>query len=196
MIIHTEQAKPRTDEAILAAALELFSQRGFHGTAVPAIARRAGIAAGTIYRHFASKEELVNVLYRRCKVALMTTLFEGFDLSAPPGDQFRSLWFRIAEFAREHPMAFEFLEHHHHQAYLDEESMALERASLVPFLERIQDDEVRAALEPLPAEALMAFVWGSFSALFKAHRLGHLELRDELVAKAQKCCWDAIRRID
>ena len=43
-------------EAVLGAALELFVERGFHGTTVPEIAERAGVGAGTIYRHFASKE--------------------------------------------------------------------------------------------------------------------------------------------
>ena len=50
-------------EAILDAALALFVERGYHGTAVPAIAERAGVAAGTIYHHFESKEQLVNAVF-------------------------------------------------------------------------------------------------------------------------------------
>ena len=57
-------------EAILAAATELFVERGFHGTTVPEIAERAGVGAGTIYRHFASKEAVVNELFRLHKQAL------------------------------------------------------------------------------------------------------------------------------
>jgi AcrR family transcriptional regulator len=48
-------AAPHVDdkrEAILGAALELFAERGFHGTAVPQIADKAGVGAGTIYRYF------------------------------------------------------------------------------------------------------------------------------------------------
>ena len=51
-------------EAIMTAALELFVERGFFGTAVPEIADRAGVGAGTIYRYFESKEALVNEIYR------------------------------------------------------------------------------------------------------------------------------------
>src|SRR5438067_8425981 len=39
-------------EAIMSAALELFVERGFYGTAVPEIAERAEVGAGTIYRYF------------------------------------------------------------------------------------------------------------------------------------------------
>ncbi|MGN6106845.1 MAG: helix-turn-helix domain-containing protein, partial [Kofleriaceae bacterium] len=52
-------------EAIIAAALELFVERGFFGTAVPEIAERAGVGAGTIYRYFESNEALVNAIYRQ-----------------------------------------------------------------------------------------------------------------------------------
>ena len=51
-------------QAILDSALSLFADQGFHGTSVPQIAQKAGVAAGTIYRYFDGKEAMVNVLYR------------------------------------------------------------------------------------------------------------------------------------
>jgi len=45
-------------------ALELFTTRGYHDTTTAQIAKKAGVAEGTIYRHFASKQQLVNELYR------------------------------------------------------------------------------------------------------------------------------------
>lgn len=53
-----------TRQRLLRAALDLFTSRGYHASTTPEIARRAGVAEGTIYRHFASKEELLNELYR------------------------------------------------------------------------------------------------------------------------------------
>lgn len=47
-----------TREKIVAQARTLFAEKGFDGATTAAIARRAGIAEGTIYRHFGSKEEL------------------------------------------------------------------------------------------------------------------------------------------
>jgi AcrR family transcriptional regulator len=43
---------------ILEGAGRAFAASGFHGTAMPAIAREAGISVGLIYRYFPSKEEL------------------------------------------------------------------------------------------------------------------------------------------
>jgi len=51
-------------EAILAAALDEFSASGFAATRLDDVARRAGVAKGTIYLHFADKETLFQELIR------------------------------------------------------------------------------------------------------------------------------------
>ena len=51
--------KAASKEAILEAALEVFRERGYEGTTIPAIADRAGIAQGTLYNYFPSKEKLL-----------------------------------------------------------------------------------------------------------------------------------------
>src|SRR6266853_1178655 len=53
-----------TRQRLVRAALELFTTRGYHDTTTPLLAKKAGIAEGTIYRHFDSKEHLLNELYR------------------------------------------------------------------------------------------------------------------------------------
>ena len=51
-------------DAILTAALKEFSERGFAATRLDDVARRAGVAKGTIYLHFADKETLFQELIR------------------------------------------------------------------------------------------------------------------------------------
>jgi AcrR family transcriptional regulator len=53
-----------TRERLLAAAQELMEQGRYGAASVVAIAERAGVAAGTLYRHFASKEELFVEVFR------------------------------------------------------------------------------------------------------------------------------------
>jgi AcrR family transcriptional regulator len=161
---------------------------------MPALAERAQIGAGTPYRHFRSKEELVNAVYRRCKEALTATLLEDFPFDAAPREQFRVFWWRLAGFFRAHPRVFEFLELHHHQPYLDAESLALEARSLAPVLAFFESGRRTRATRAMPAEALTAIVWGMFSALMKAERLGQLQLTHDLLAHAEACAWSAVRR--
>lgn len=49
-----------TRSRLIRAALELFTEQGFRATTTPELARRAGVAEATIYRHFSGKEALLN----------------------------------------------------------------------------------------------------------------------------------------
>jgi AcrR family transcriptional regulator len=53
-----------TRERLLAAARHVVEEGGYGAASVVAIAERAGVASGTLYRHFASKEELFVELFR------------------------------------------------------------------------------------------------------------------------------------
>ena len=107
-------------DAIMQAALELFVERGFYGVAVPEIADRAQVGAGTIYRHFESKEALVNALYRQEKQRFAQTVITSFPAIDRARELFRTLWTRMATFATTNQSSFVFLELHHHAPYLDE----------------------------------------------------------------------------
>ena len=50
--------------ALVAAAADLLADRGYAACSVAAVAQRAGIAAGTVYKHFDSKAELVAEVFR------------------------------------------------------------------------------------------------------------------------------------
>ncbi len=53
-----------TRQRLQRAALELFASAGYRGATTPALARGAGVAEGTIYRHFTGKQHLYNVVYQ------------------------------------------------------------------------------------------------------------------------------------
>jgi AcrR family transcriptional regulator len=61
-------------DAILAAALEEFSARGFEATRLDDVAARAGIAKGTIYLYFRDKETLFQELIRAMLTPLVGTI--------------------------------------------------------------------------------------------------------------------------
>src|SRR5450830_421209 len=61
-------------DAILAAALEEFSARGFEATRLDDVAKRAGVAKGTIYLHFRDKESLFQELIRAMLTPLVGTI--------------------------------------------------------------------------------------------------------------------------
>ncbi|MDO8535241.1 MAG: TetR/AcrR family transcriptional regulator, partial [Xanthobacteraceae bacterium] len=84
-------------EAILAAALDEFSARGFAATRLDDVARRAGVAKGTIYLHFRDKETLFQELIRSVLSPLVGTLETTFRAELPTravADQIVDLFIR------------------------------------------------------------------------------------------------------
>ncbi|HXM38403.1 MAG TPA: TetR/AcrR family transcriptional regulator [Gemmatimonadales bacterium] len=74
----TKPAKPRwrrrknaRPEEIIAAALEVFADRGFAATKLEDVARRAGVTKGTIYLYFENKEALFKAIVRETIVPVI-----------------------------------------------------------------------------------------------------------------------------
>lgn len=67
------------EQAILAAAMKVFSQCGYSGASVDAVAAEAGITKPTLYQYFDSKEQLFTAMMRQKR----DDLLQPFDVTAP-----------------------------------------------------------------------------------------------------------------
>ncbi len=84
-------------EAILSAALDEFSARGFEATRLDDVAKRAGIAKGTIYLYFRDKETLFQELVRAMLAPLIAGLQAIGEVDVPAavlGERFIDLFVR------------------------------------------------------------------------------------------------------
>ena len=176
----------------MAAALRCFVERGFHGTAMPKIAKEAGVAAGTIYHYFDSKDELVNALFRHWKTTVAQRVFTTFPADAGAREQFRAMWHEMIDFAREEPDAFAFIELHNHASYLDAESKAVDQQLKAFAGGVIELAQINGLLKPLDPTLLMELVFGSFVGMMRAHWEGRIELTDAVIAAAEQACWDTV----
>jgi TetR/AcrR family fatty acid metabolism transcriptional regulator len=73
---------PKRD-AILRAAIDVFAERGFFNSQVADIARSAGVAAGTVYLYFRSKDDLLVSIFER---TMKEALAEGRSVAAATPD--------------------------------------------------------------------------------------------------------------
>lgn len=180
---------PAKQEAILQAALRLFAERGYHGTAMPELASLAGVGTGTVYRYFDSKEVLVNAVFQRSKCLLRDQLLQDLDLQLPPRQLFHALWQSLTGFARHFPYEFRFLELQDHVPYLDVTSRNVELEVLAPIWAYCVNARRHGLTRDMPVEALMAMIWGAFVGLIKAEYTGHIRLDDSILDAAEQACW-------
>ena len=76
---------------ILAAATELFVQLGYRKTSIDDVARRAGVAKGTIYLYYRNKAELVFHAAALEKRSYLTLFGPLLDTTLPPMDRLEGL---------------------------------------------------------------------------------------------------------
>src|SRR5512147_951324 len=79
----TKRTDTGTRQKLMQAASELILGVGFEAMTTAAVARRAGVSEGTIYRHFASKEALAEAVF-----ADIWRIFNDFmERQLPPREQ-------------------------------------------------------------------------------------------------------------
>jgi AcrR family transcriptional regulator len=179
-------------DALLRAALELFSERTFGATPVPEIAARAQVGTGTVYRHFASKEDLANHVYRACKQTMIESVQDQLAGGGSVKERFLRIWNALASNAAADPKALRFLEMQHHEEYLDEESRSVSDAAFEASVNLIREGQASGLVCNENPTVLISLAWGAFVGLFKEATLGRYQLTEEKVALAGELAWRMI----
>jgi AcrR family transcriptional regulator len=85
-----EEKDKRT--AIMEAALKLFTEGGLHGTSTAQISKEAGVATGTLFNYFPTKENLINSLYFEVKGRLSRSMGKEIEVESTFKNKMKKLW--------------------------------------------------------------------------------------------------------
>lgn len=67
-------------ERIFEAAHEILGEQGFYGLSIAVVAKKAKVAAGTIYRYFSDKDDLIRQLYQHTILKCHPLVMEGVQI--------------------------------------------------------------------------------------------------------------------
>jgi AcrR family transcriptional regulator len=196
MNAHSVLAPERQNKraAIETAALELFVERGFHGTTVPEIARRAKVGTGTLYLYHSSKDQLLNHLYQQWQSACLGRLTAAARDATTPRETFSAYWHSFVRFTNEHPNAYWFQVLFESSPYLSDETRRREVELKRPLEALFEDGAARKVFKPLPIPVLVAAAKGLFTELKRLEASGRLVLTPAVWRAAEEMVWEAIRR--
>jgi AcrR family transcriptional regulator len=176
--------------AVRRALRALVAQHGFHGASMSAVAAEAGVATGTAYTHYTSKDELVLAAYLETKAELAAAATARLDPSGGPAERFRSIWvaaYRHLAANRDHALFLLQVDCSPYKAEAHEAAMAGDGDSL---LEQAATPDIAARLLPLPLEVLYELGLGPAVRL----AAGGSELGDGDLRAIADACWRAISR--
>jgi AcrR family transcriptional regulator len=127
-------AKPKSEDkrnAILSAATQVFAERGL-GAPTSAITNAAGVAEGTLFTYFKTKDDLVNALYREIKLELADAMMSGFPRRTSVRHRLQHVWNHYVDWGVANPAQQRALKQIQVWGGLTEES---KKAGLAPFAE-------------------------------------------------------------
>jgi AcrR family transcriptional regulator len=159
-------ARPKSEDkrnAILDAATALFSERGLAAAPTSEISKRAGVAEGTLFTYFATKDDLINSLYRTVKLELADAMMSDFPRKKNVRTRLRHVWDRYVNWGIANPKQRKVLAQLQVSEVLTKESRDAGGAPFVEFQTMIRDAiEQRVFRDDLPVEliskSLMALV--------------------------------------
>ena len=88
--------------ALLAAAIKLFARNGLQNVPTSAIAKAAGVAKGTLFAYFETKEQLLNELYLEIVTDMISSLDDALASCESSEGLFRAYWFGFARWYFDH----------------------------------------------------------------------------------------------
>jgi AcrR family transcriptional regulator len=97
-----------TRERLVRAAIGIVARDSLAAATTAAIAEAAGVAEGTLYRHFESKDDLLIAAYRQMKQEVFVRSAESVDVSLTPAERLKRAWKAIYLAYRADKDAFAF----------------------------------------------------------------------------------------
>lgn len=182
---------------VMQATMELIAERGFHGTSMADIAEKAGVAAGTIYRYFESKDALINKLHQELEEKLSATLWVGYPFKRSLRERFLYLIRNLFRYFIANPLHFLYMEQYYNSPY----GIAVRRDRLLGrpgnheiLIDLFKEGISRQILKDLPIVVLFSLAFGALTSLVRDHILGFVILDETLIKQTTEAGWDAIKR--
>lgn len=138
-------ARPRSEDkrnAILDASTRLFAERGLAASPTSEISKRAGVAEGTLFTYFKTKDALINSLYREIKLELADAMMSDFPRKKNVRTKLQHVWNRYVDWGVANPEQRKVLAQLQVSDILTKDSR---EAGSAPFIE--MQTMIRSAIE-------------------------------------------------
>lgn len=179
--------------AILKATMELITEHGFHATPMSMIAKQAGVAAGTIYNYFPSKEVLINLLYGELRQKMEQALLSNEAGHGNIRERFFLLYRNLFQYFIQNPEEFKFLEQYANSPLILQNRAEDARQFNQPVIDFLNSGIELGVLRNLDIELMTAIVYGHVVSIAKLHLSASLSLSENQLEQAVQSCWDSIK---
>jgi len=155
-------------QAILDTALPLFVDKGFNATSTASIAKTAGVATGTLFHHFPTKNDIMNQLFLSIKQEFATHIVSQTSLTGNLKQDANALWQKAIDWAIEQPLKQLFFLQYSMSTDIDVKIRKQAMNSILGFIiELIEQGKKQHLIADFPNELLLENCHGQYLAAIR-----------------------------
>jgi AcrR family transcriptional regulator len=180
-------------EAILKTALSLFVERGFFGTPTSLISREAGVATGTLFFYFRTKEELIDTLYLQVKAKAAEAMCRGLDEEKNTKARLNRLGHNAVAWGAENKEELMFMEQFAHSPFVSTNAQE-EGMSRFVFLQDLVTEGIReGVIRDYDPQLLVYMMASSLSGLIsRVAAAGSPLEREAIIDQGLEFVWNGL----
>ena len=189
----SQQARLPAQEAVLAAAMALFVERGYFGTSVHDIVRASNVSIGSIYHHFGDKAGIARALYA-AQTARMDALIAGIAARHPgAAARCRAIVEALFRLTEDDPVAMEFMLHVKHREFIPDEKPVCSSKPFEAMRRIVVEGIARAEIRPVDVMVASTSLFGSALRMITARLDGVLpKPLPEYLDEVWEASWRAV----
>ena len=182
--------------AVIQAALDLVAEHGFHGTPMAAVAERADVAAGTIYRYFENKDALILETFRFLGDMLQKVVMEGYPEGGTVRERYLHVGGTLMRYLIASPRELRFIEQFQNSPYgaHRRRDMMLGKGDRNLILDLFKEGKRDGIVKDLPIPILFALAFGPLVQICRDAAFGFISLDNRLLDESVASCWDSVKR--
>lgn len=143
---------------ILDAALRLFVEYGFHGTPTSKIAKEAGVANGTLFNKFKTKDDLIVALYVDIKTRMIEYVVENSSQEKSLKDTMKGQYLASLYWTLDNELEFHFVEQFKSSPFLSRIAPEEIEKSIKPFCDMLNQGICDNIIKPFPVDYLFTLI--------------------------------------
>lgn len=154
-------------EKVLRTALQLLASGGFQGAPIAELAAKSKVAVGTIYHHFANKEEIISALNEMTKENMSEALKGVVNPKLIVQKNLEAMFIELSQYLIKNPLEFAFLDQF--QSSPSNDSKVAAGLFSKEVMDVFRDGQKSGKLRKLPAEVLAEYFFNASLTTVRMH---------------------------
>jgi AcrR family transcriptional regulator len=180
-------------DLILQTTLNLSYELGIQATSIQLIMKKSAIAAGTIYYHFESKDELIDTLYSDLKEEMGKAVIQNLENELSFKEKFILIWKNLFSYYIDNPKKFEFLDNYAHSPLVRREIKEISRRHYQLAIDFFESGIQVGVFRKMPINLLINIVFGNVSTFTRMILHEEIIFSEDLISNVIQASWDSVK---